>query len=338
MATCTWAGDLFFTCGSFLNCHAQDTRLTKLSRTSSTASTYCKGVEYSTPAFTPSKPTIRWINASVTCQDGIAMVCRSRIRQWKIWGYVLSLHPCYASHSLLAEPIGHTSFGYSAGCGGYRIAGSWLSEGAVPAIRNNGRLAVERAHISHFGCVIQRCPPFVRYLLFLDRHYEIRQLRIFQKMVEKGLLIINTLPNLVFKCHLGQIYRQHRPVHYSPSSHSALAEAELEYKDDHVSHSVYVKFDLDSKSALNNFALEQLVGREPIQLLVWTTTPWTLTANMVRLSLRLSKKNLPWSHPGHSSTWRTNLRDCSSRWRNLDRSPRPIGAPHKILRRHGEYR
>ncbi|KIM42355.1 hypothetical protein M413DRAFT_444780 [Hebeloma cylindrosporum] len=97
----------------------------------------------------------------------------------------------------------------------------------------------------------------------LDRHYEIRQLRIFQKMVEKG-----------------QIYRQHRPVHYSPSSHSALAEAELEYKDDHVSHSVYVKFDLESASVSSNLALGQLVEREPVQLLVWTTTPWTLTANM----------------------------------------------------------
>ena len=113
-------------------------------------------------------------------------------------------------------------------------------------------------------------------------------------MVEKGLSTVKTLPKLVIlMIYLGQIYRQHRPVHYSPSSHSALAEAELEYKDNHISHSVYVKFDLDSESTLNNLALEQLVGREPVQLLVWTTTPWTLTANMVRLSLRLSNKNPP---------------------------------------------
>jgi isoleucyl-tRNA synthetase len=82
-------------------------------------------------------------------------------------------------------------------------------------------------------------------------------------------------------------------VHYSPSSHSALAEAELEYKDDHITHSVYVKFDLDSESTLNDLALEQLAGQEPVQLLVWTTTPWTLTANMVRLYLRPPQKNLP---------------------------------------------
>ncbi|KAF9559444.1 isoleucyl-tRNA synthetase [Agrocybe pediades] len=94
----------------------------------------------------------------------------------------------------------------------------------------------------------------------LDRHYEIRQLRIFQKMVEKG-----------------QIYRQHRPVHYSPSSHSALAEAELEYKDDHVSHSVYVTFELAS----GNGKLQDILSSNPkVELFVWTTTPWTLTANM----------------------------------------------------------
>lgn len=93
-----------------------------------------------------------------------------------------------------------------------------------------------------------------------------RQLRIFQKMVEKGL-----------------IYRHYRPVHYSPSSQSALAEAELVYKDDHVSHSVFVTFDIDRKAAFKNSTVQELVSTETqVQVLVWTTTPWTLTANMVR--------------------------------------------------------
>ncbi|KAI0305316.1 tRNA synthetases class I-domain-containing protein [Multifurca ochricompacta] len=98
----------------------------------------------------------------------------------------------------------------------------------------------------------------------LDHGYEMRQLRIFQKMVDKGL-----------------IYRHYRPVYYSPSSRSALAEAELVYKDDHVSHSVYVAFDLDLRSNKSNVALRNLVADETnVRLLVWTTTPWTLTANM----------------------------------------------------------
>ncbi|GLB39107.1 putative class-I aminoacyl-tRNA synthetase family protein [Lyophyllum shimeji] len=98
----------------------------------------------------------------------------------------------------------------------------------------------------------------------LDPLYEMRQLRIFQKMVEKGL-----------------IYRHYRPVHYSPSSRSALAEAELVYKDDHISHSVYVTFEIDRKIPIQNHVIQSLVSSESsVRLLVWTTTPWTLTANM----------------------------------------------------------
>ena len=86
----------------------------------------------------------------------------------------------------------------------------------------------------------------------------------------------------------GLIYRQHRPVHYSPSSRSALAEAELVYNDAHVSHSVYVTFQLDSLSDNMSDALRALVAdRENVSLLVWTTTPWTLTANMVRQTFSL---------------------------------------------------
>lgn len=72
-------------------------------------------------------------------------------------------------------------------------------------------------------------------------------------------------------------------MHYSPSSRSALAEAELVYKDDHVSHSVYVSFAVDTSGPLENSMLQELVkSGMNVQLLIWTTTPWTLTANMVR--------------------------------------------------------
>ncbi|KZT10283.1 isoleucyl-tRNA synthetase [Laetiporus sulphureus 93-53] len=98
----------------------------------------------------------------------------------------------------------------------------------------------------------------------LDHDYEMRQLQIFQKMVEKGL-----------------IYRNYRPVYYSPSSSSALAEAELTYNEKHVSHSVYVAFELNTASPNMSTTLRTLVtGRKNVRLLVWTTTPWTLTANM----------------------------------------------------------
>ncbi|KAL0958174.1 hypothetical protein HGRIS_000337 [Hohenbuehelia grisea] len=99
----------------------------------------------------------------------------------------------------------------------------------------------------------------------LDHSYEIRQLRIFQKMVEQG-----------------HIYRAYRPVHYSPSSRSALAEAELVYKDNHTSHSVYVFFDYEpaAEDELKTLLTQTSNESARVRLLVWTTTPWTLTANM----------------------------------------------------------
>jgi isoleucyl-tRNA synthetase len=113
-----------------------------------------------------------------------------------------------------------------------------------------------------------------------------RQLRIFRKMVEKGMFVRDLCPlsvdGIMLIEHIGLICRHYRPVHFSPSSRSALAEAELVYKDDHVSHSVFVTFDLDK----NNTKIEMLqtlfasAEHEPVKLLVWTTTPWTLTANM----------------------------------------------------------
>jgi isoleucyl-tRNA synthetase len=88
--------------------------------------------------------------------------------------------------------------------------------------------------------------------------------------------------NFILKVVIGLIYRDYRPVHWSPSSGSALAEAELKYKEDHVSHSVYVSFAVDMKSdSMANVFRKILSGDDAVHLVVWTTTPWTLTANMV---------------------------------------------------------
>ncbi|VDC07472.1 unnamed protein product [Peniophora sp. CBMAI 1063] len=94
----------------------------------------------------------------------------------------------------------------------------------------------------------------------LDPAYELRQLRVFRSMLSKGL-----------------IRRAFRPVHYSPSSKSALAEAELVYKDDHVSHAVFVAFKVDGEELMGGLAEG---GVREVRALVWTTTPWTLSANM----------------------------------------------------------
>ncbi|MCJ1391013.1 isoleucine-tRNA ligase [Xylographa bjoerkii] len=94
----------------------------------------------------------------------------------------------------------------------------------------------------------------------MDRGFEIRQLKVFNMMVEKNL-----------------IYRQFKPVYWSPSSHTALAEAELEYNTDHVSTAAYVKFPLMQLPE----ALQRRIDTDGTQInaVIWTTTPWTLPAN-----------------------------------------------------------
>ncbi|GAA5947425.1 hypothetical protein JCM3765_001673 [Sporobolomyces pararoseus] len=101
----------------------------------------------------------------------------------------------------------------------------------------------------------------------LDWEYEKRQLEIVQRMVSKNLIVCKNRPSL-----------------YSPSSRTALAEAELEYKEDHVSRSVYVKFPVHSlgqglRTALSE-SMKFNLDEKKISLVCWTTTPWTLPSNL----------------------------------------------------------
>ncbi|WVQ65548.1 uncharacterized protein L199_003725 [Kwoniella botswanensis] len=74
-----------------------------------------------------------------------------------------------------------------------------------------------------------------------------------------------------------------RPTYYSPSSRTALAEAELSYKDGHQSRSVYVGFPVaeeDMSEGLAEVYSRECGGKGKLELAIWTTTPWTLPANM----------------------------------------------------------
>ncbi|WEW59631.1 isoleucine-tRNA ligase [Emydomyces testavorans] len=94
----------------------------------------------------------------------------------------------------------------------------------------------------------------------MDREFEMRQLEVFLEMVDKGL-----------------IYRRYKPVYWSPSTGTALAEAELEYRDDHVSHAALVKFELETMPT--ELKEHPLVSGDDVHAVIWTTTPWTLPAN-----------------------------------------------------------
>ncbi|XP_010216510.1 PREDICTED: isoleucine--tRNA ligase, mitochondrial [Tinamus guttatus] len=92
-----------------------------------------------------------------------------------------------------------------------------------------------------------------------DGKYEANQLKVFYKMYDKGF-----------------IYRDYKPVFWSPSANTALAEAELEYNEQHVSRSVYMKFPLLKPPPK---LASVLGGSSPASVLVWTTQPWTVPAN-----------------------------------------------------------
>ena len=78
----------------------------------------------------------------------------------------------------------------------------------------------------------------------------------------------------------GHIYRGLKPVHWSPSSRTALAEAELEYPEGHVSTSIYAAFALTEGSDGLRGALPAGAAATDVSAAVWTTTPWTVPANL----------------------------------------------------------
>ena len=72
----------------------------------------------------------------------------------------------------------------------------------------------------------------------------------------------------------GESYRKKKPVLWCINCRTALAEAEIEYQNDR-SVSVYVKFPLVSRGEVSKGYPDK-----PISMLIWTTTPWTLPANL----------------------------------------------------------
>jgi isoleucyl-tRNA synthetase len=70
----------------------------------------------------------------------------------------------------------------------------------------------------------------------------------------------------------GAIFRQLKPIHWCLQDRTALAEAELEYADE-TSPSIYVNFPMIS-------GVPETWGEGPWHVMIWTTTPWTLPANV----------------------------------------------------------
>ncbi|WP_029512480.1 isoleucine--tRNA ligase [Mycoplasmopsis iners] len=117
---------------------------------------------------------------------------------------------------------------------------------------------------------MQLLTDFSKYYVTLDKNFVTKQLELFKKMVVNGL-----------------VYKGLKPVYWSPTSQSALAEAEVIYKDIK-SPSIFVAFTI-----INNNNSQKVENGD--NLIIWTTTPWTLIANAgvaVGFDIEYSKINV----------------------------------------------
>ncbi|MBI4721950.1 MAG: isoleucine--tRNA ligase [Candidatus Stahlbacteria bacterium] len=116
-------------------------------------------------------------------------------------------------------------------------------------IRERGRefaekyIDIQRQEFKRLGEFADWEHPYIT----MSNEYEANVIDVFKSLVEKGF-----------------VYRANRPVHWCPKCRTALAEAELEYKE-MGSPSIYVKFKTENPD---------------LSILIWTTTPWTLPANV----------------------------------------------------------
>jgi isoleucyl-tRNA synthetase len=94
--------------------------------------------------------------------------------------------------------------------------------------------------------------------LTMSPEYESSTARLFGRFLERGY-----------------VYKGLRPVYWCIHDQTALAEAEVEYKE-HTSPSVYVKFPL----ATDPKEIDAAVAAKNVFVVIWTTTPWTLPANL----------------------------------------------------------
>lgn len=117
-------------------------------------------------------------------------------------------------------------------------------------------VGVQKEEFKRLGVFAEWDNPY----LTLSAYYEAAIIETFAALVEKNL-----------------IYRKKKPVYWCPTCRTALADAEVEYAD-HSSHSIYVKFRLESLRA-DVASGDGCLTKGKTFAVIWTTTPWTLPAN-----------------------------------------------------------
>ncbi len=112
------------------------------------------------------------------------------------------------------------------------------------------QVAIQQAQFASIGLLTD----FHEKYLTLDTSFETHELQLFLEMVKQNI-----------------VYQDYKPVYWSWSSLSSLADAEIEYADVR-SPSIYIAFKVCESA--------KLWGLENVNLIIWTTTPWTIPANL----------------------------------------------------------
>ncbi|MES2964026.1 MAG: isoleucine--tRNA ligase [Bdellovibrionota bacterium] len=112
-------------------------------------------------------------------------------------------------------------------------------------------IGVQREQFKRLGIIADWENPY----LTLNPGYEADEVRELAKCLDRGIM-----------------YRGNKPVYWCPAMQTALADTEVEYHE-HTSNSIFVKFPFAEAAKLGKFA-------KPVSIVIWTTTPWTLPANL----------------------------------------------------------
>lgn len=118
-----------------------------------------------------------------------------------------------------------------------------------------GYVNMQRESFKRLGIIAEWDKPYIT----LQKEFEEEQIKVFATMASKGY-----------------IYKGLKPVYWCPDCNTALAEAEIEYAEDPC-HSIYVKFNVtDDKGKLTAMGADL----SKTYFVIWTTTTWTLPANV----------------------------------------------------------
>ncbi|EIW65419.1 hypothetical protein TREMEDRAFT_46186 [Tremella mesenterica DSM 1558] len=205
-----------------------------------------------------------YANGNLHMGHALNKVLKDMVNRWKVMrGYRVHYVPGWDCHGLPIEMKALERIGRQAAnpdLGPNRIR----SEARKTALK---AIEIQKREQQELGVMADWDSPDGVYRT-LDHDFEVRQLRLFQRMVSKGY-----------------IAHRLRPTYYSPSTRTALAEAELKYKDGHKSRSVYVAFPVeksDMSPALTKAYEDAQKQKGPVSLslAIWTTTAWSLPGNM----------------------------------------------------------